>query len=76
MTLHSILPHELVMSGFEEAIYNYEDVTIDGLSMQVEFVDNTKARIIRLYSGNPNDYLNPLYTPGSIIHYVPTRERE
>jgi len=68
--LHSILPEELVMEGFDKSDYSFCDVKIDGISMQVEFVDNTRARIIRLYSNDPNDFLNPRYAPGTVIHYV------
>jgi hypothetical protein len=75
MILHSILPEELVMKGFDEAEYTFSDVTIDGISMQVEFVDNTQAKIVRLYSNNPSDYLDPRYAPGTLIHYVASRDR-
>ncbi|WP_438432506.1 YlzJ-like family protein [Gorillibacterium sp. sgz500922] len=76
MTLHTILPHELVLAGWEEASYAYQDVVIDGIGMQVEFLGSARAKIIRLYSGNLSDYLNPLYAPGSIIHFGPTNARE
>jgi len=76
MILHTVLPHELVLAGWDEAAYDYHDVVIDGISMQVEYFGSARAKIIRLYSGNLSDYLNPLYAPGSVIHYRPTQIRE
>lgn len=76
MTLHTVLPQELVLAGLEDSSYDYHDVVIDGISMQVEFLGSAKAKIIRLYSGNLTDYLNPLYAPGSVIHYRPSQIRE
>ncbi|WP_058303992.1 YlzJ-like family protein [Gorillibacterium timonense] len=76
MTLHTILPHELVLAGIEDASYAYQDAVIDGICMQVEFLGSARARIIRLYSANLADYLNPLYAPGTVIHYQPTSIRE
>lgn len=71
MTIHSIISDELIFAGMEQATYDYSDVTINGISMQVEFLGSARARIIRLYSGDLNHYLNPLFTPGSVIYYAP-----
>jgi len=39
--------------------------------MQVEAVDARRVRIVRLFSPDPQDYLNPHYTPGTIIAFAP-----
>ncbi|MEO3945039.1 YlzJ-like family protein [Gorillibacterium sp. CAU 1737] len=76
MTLYTVLPLEHVLAGVEEMDYAFEDVVINGISMQVEFLGATRARIVRLYSADLADYLNPRYSPGSIIRYQPVRESD
>jgi hypothetical protein len=66
--LHTIIPYEAVMDGFDNMECDYEEITVNGLHMQVEMLDGKRAKIIRLYSGNANDYLLPQYSPGSIIN--------
>lgn len=72
MTLYTPVPLETVFEGMEEYKPQYMDIRINGIEMQVERVNGMQARVVRLLSGNPNDYLNPAYCPGAIIEFQPT----
>lgn len=63
----SIIPLELIFEGMDTFSPQYVNVVISGIQMQVEALDSGKARIIRLYSPDPQDYLNPIWSPGSIV---------
>lgn len=71
MTLYTIMPDDVVWAGQEEFEPVYLDVEINGISMQVERVNDAQARVVRLYSGNVQDFLNPSYAPGSILEFQP-----
>jgi hypothetical protein len=71
MTLYTIMPDEVVWAGQESWQPEYMDVEINGISMQVERLNASQARVVRLYSGNVQDYLNPAYAPGSMLEFQP-----
>lgn len=71
MTMHTILPEELIFEGMDLANYDFSEVNVDGIQMQVQFVNSTQAKIVRLLSGNPNDYLNHSYAPGMLVDFLP-----
>jgi hypothetical protein len=72
MTIYSIMPLETVMAGAGEQKFEYVEINLNGINMQVEMVGVNQAKIIRLLSCQPNDYLLPAYSPGSVIHFHPT----
>lgn len=75
MTLYTIMPEEVVWAGREEFNPVYLDMEINGVSMQVERLNGAQARVVRLYSSNVQDYLNPAYAPGSILEFQPCFRR-
>jgi hypothetical protein len=72
MIIHSIIPLEVIFTGMEQQTYNYVEVTVGGISLQVERVGVNQAKIIRLLCCRPDDFINPAYTPGTIIYYQPS----
>jgi hypothetical protein len=72
MILHSVIPNEVIFEGMEQFNPQYEVIELQGISMQVERISNNEARIVRLYSVNPQDFLNPELSPGALITYSPT----
>jgi hypothetical protein len=72
MTLHTIMPLEIVLNGVEQQREStIIEILVDGVTLEVEPLNATQAAIVRLRSGNPQDYLNPHYTPGRIIDFQP-----
>lgn len=72
MTLYTIIPEETVLQGYEEFVPNYLEIQLNGITMQVEMMNGHQAKIVRLLSCNANDYLNPAYSPGSVLEFQPT----
>ena len=64
--MYTVVPLEKVFEGIEN-IQAPEEIIYNGVTMQVELLDRTQARIVRLISPNPSDYLNAEYAPGTII---------
>lgn len=64
----SVLPPEQVFQGMDEFKPAYMMLHVDGCQMEVEAIDATRARIVRLYSPNPQHYLNTSLAPGAIIN--------
>ncbi|UKS29829.1 YlzJ-like family protein [Paenibacillus sp. HWE-109] len=74
MIHYSVLPMEVIFEGIETYEPKYLEIEQDGISMQIEPISGFQARIVRLYSCNPQDYLNRQYAPGTIISYSPFPE--
>jgi len=64
--MYTAVPLEQIFEGIEN-IQAPEEIVYNGVTMQVEPLDRSQARIVRLISPNPLDYLNPEYAPGTII---------
>jgi hypothetical protein len=69
MIIYSAMPLELVYQGFDEFDPQYEEVEHNGMSMIIEPSGPYQGKIVRLLSCNPQDYLNPSHTPGTVIHF-------
>lgn len=71
MTHYTILPMEVVMSGWEQMEAQSFEINLHGITMDVQPLSATQATIIRIRSGNAQDYLNPNYNPGQIVEFRP-----
>jgi len=68
MMFYTITPVEEIFDElFADNVPRFEIIR-GGLSMQVEQVGNTQGRIVRLFSTDPQDYLNPAWQPGMLIN--------
>jgi hypothetical protein len=72
MIIYSPVPLEQIIEGIEDGVTAPEEIQVEGILMQVQPIDGQRARIVRLLSPNPQDYLNPRYAPGNLIHYRPS----
>lgn len=72
MIYATILPDEIVWDGFD-AIENkqYTELTNGHRMLIIDPISSNQARIVRLISPDPLDYLNPSLSPGTIISYGP-----
>ncbi|WP_083248315.1 YlzJ-like family protein [Desulfuribacillus stibiiarsenatis] len=71
MIIYTPLPIESVLQSSEEVQPTYIEIEYEGRLVQLETIDNYQAKIVRLVSSNPNDYLNNTYMPGKIIYFRP-----
>lgn len=69
MVIYSIYPPEIVLGQTEVSQPHYFTVEMDGKSFVLEMVDG-QARIVRLLSTNPRDYMEPKYQPGTTFGFV------
>ncbi|WP_031514465.1 YlzJ-like family protein [Desulfofalx alkaliphila] len=68
MILYTPMQLELVLEGIEPQFNNKQrEVKIGSSTLIVEDSAWGSSRVVRLISTNPNDYLNPRYTPGTEI---------
>ncbi|WP_374049713.1 YlzJ-like family protein [Paenibacillus larvae] len=61
---------EDVFRDWDKQKPEYRDVKINGVDMQIETLPEGKAKIVRLYSCNPLDYLDSSLHPGTVISYI------
>jgi len=67
MLFHSIAPIHQVLDGMEEE-RPYRDIVWKNRRLIVEpLADGRHARIVRLISSNPADFLRPDLRPGTVI---------
>ena len=72
MIIYSVMPMEAIMRNMDALEYNYMETEVDGVKMLVEHsASSAEAKIVRLLSPNPQDYLNPRYSPGQTIYFRP-----
>ncbi|WP_419873153.1 YlzJ-like family protein [Candidatus Pristimantibacillus sp. PTI5] len=69
MTLYTNMPLELVLEGFNDEMENLQEIWSNGVKMQVMPVAPGMGKIVRLLECQLDDYLNPKFMPGNIIHY-------
>jgi hypothetical protein len=69
MIIYTSMPLELVYEGYENFKPQYEEIEHNGVSMVIEPSGPYQGKIVRLLSCNPQHYLDPSYSPGSMIHF-------
>ncbi|MFD1774439.1 YlzJ-like family protein [Paenibacillus rhizophilus] len=71
MILYSVISADQVWEGAIQAPPSYVEVTVQGILMQVEPLDEGRARIVRLLNCPLRRYLEPGLAPGQIISFSP-----
>jgi hypothetical protein len=66
--MYTPLPLEQVFQGIEDLVAPQE-ITLGDITMQVELLSHSQARVVRLISPRAEDYLNTSYAPGTIIQF-------
>lgn len=74
MIHYTPLPLESVFEGWDQPRSAAKEVVIKGVTMLVEPVNESEARIVRVISSNPHDFLNPAIAPGKTISFFPSTE--
>ncbi|WNS44846.1 YlzJ-like family protein [Paenibacillus sp. MMS20-IR301] len=67
MTFYTVLPMEQVFEGALSYAQPLQEVSIQGMLMQVEPLEGGQARIVRLLQCPLHKYLDAAYSPGSMI---------
>jgi hypothetical protein len=74
MTLYTAMPLELVLDGIQNEPGPFVEVTIKGVTMQLQPVSPGIGRLVRLLNAPLDCYLRPEYLPGQMICFHPTSE--
>jgi hypothetical protein len=69
VVIYTVLPPDQVMGQGEREEPHYFTIEMDGKTFVMELV-NGSARIVRLVSTNPSDYLNPEWQPGKQVGFT------
>ncbi|MGI6576384.1 MAG: YlzJ-like family protein [bacterium] len=72
MILYTIIPIDTIMEGLGQIQPEYEEISINGITVLVEQLGLTEGRIVRVISTDPQDFLNPSFQPGTMINFSPT----
>ncbi|MFD2116769.1 YlzJ-like family protein [Paenibacillus yanchengensis] len=71
MVMYTIVSDQLLFADdqpFETSI----EVQISGRTVAVTPIASGVGKVVRLIDCSLEDYLNPIFTPGNIIHYSDT----
>lgn len=71
MSIYSPLPPEMIWEGWEDFKPVWQEIKVNGRILQVEMQGFNQARVVRLLSTDPADYLNSAYQPGCILSFSP-----
>lgn len=74
MIHYTPLPLEDVFAGWDRSSPEPQEIIVNGVTMQVEPLNVKEAKIVRIISSNPQDFLNPTYQPGKTISFIPFSE--
>lgn len=69
MILHTPLPLEQVLEGWDKLRNPTMELTLGHAVMEIEPINAKQARIVRLISPYANDYLAPEFAPGTIVEW-------
>ncbi|MRN54807.1 YlzJ-like family protein [Paenibacillus monticola] len=67
MILYTVMPMEQVWEGALHTFPPVREISIKGVLMQVEPLEEGRARIVRLLDCSLDRYLDPALSPGAII---------
>lgn len=67
MIHYTIIPLDVVFEGYDQYNKHYEELSFQGVQLQVERLNGAHVRVERLISSDPEDFLNPLYAPGNVV---------
>jgi hypothetical protein len=65
--LYTVVPLEDVLEGLEKEPSPTMVLNLRGYSLEVELLEGLQARVVRLFSTDPEHYLLPHCQPGAVI---------
>lgn len=71
MSIYTIIPEDALWDGLE-GLENLAEIELNGILLQVRMEPGyNKGTIVRLLRCGLEDYLNPSFSPGREIHFLP-----
>ena len=72
MTIYSIVPDELLYADIDK-LPELQQLSWNGVMLQVEQLADAKARIVRIISSDPQLFLDARLQPGQVISLLSER---
>ncbi|MDX9871374.1 MAG: YlzJ-like family protein [Clostridia bacterium] len=69
MIIYTPIPPEILWQDKKETDYRLVEDAIDGIRMQIMLLPDQTARIERILSTDPQDFLRESCRPGTVIEY-------
>ncbi|MDI3534146.1 MAG: hypothetical protein PWQ82_511 [Thermosediminibacterales bacterium] len=70
MVHYAAIPEELIFGQFNQnKAKSQKEIFYQGIRMIVEPINFREAKIIKILSSDPQDYINPLFQPGAVIKF-------
>lgn len=70
MILYTVANLDQVLEGIDKE-REFMEIELEGVQMQIEPINLTQGRIVRIFSTDSQHYLNARWQPGNIIHFSP-----
>ncbi|WP_340024053.1 YlzJ-like family protein [Paenibacillus sp. FSL K6-1096] len=67
MSLYTVLAMEQIFDGALSYTRPLQEISVQGMLLQVEPLDGGQAKIVRLLHGPLDKYLDAAYAPGAVI---------
>ncbi|NLJ80724.1 MAG: hypothetical protein GX335_06855 [Firmicutes bacterium] len=68
--LYTVVASEDIWEGVEKEPAPTVEMSLAGVIMQLEPLGDFQAKIVRIVSTNPQDYLLASYQPGTIVRWT------
>ena len=69
MILYTVIPLDDVFEGIEEPPITTTEMAVGGMTLELEPLDDFRAKVVRIISSDPRHYLAPHYQPGAVIRW-------
>ncbi|GFN23794.1 MAG: YlzJ-like family protein [Thermoanaerobacteraceae bacterium] len=73
MVIYTPMIPELIWEGADGFRPSFQEIQVGRLTLLVEPLGFQQARVVRLLSTDPADYLYSPYQPGRVVSFVPGR---
>lgn len=67
---YTVVPIEDILDGIEKEPALTMELSLGGLLLEVEPQGDFTAKIVRIISSNPQDYLHNEYQPGAVVRWT------
>ncbi|MCM3745950.1 YlzJ-like family protein [Paenibacillus pasadenensis] len=67
MTLHTVMPLELVLEGLNAERDPWIEARVGDVLLQLEPIAPGRGKVVRILDGPLESYLDPNFEPGSIL---------
>jgi hypothetical protein len=68
--LYTVVPIDDVLEGMEEEPAPTMELIVGGVLMELEPQGDFQAKVVRIISSDPQDYLASQHQPGSIVRWT------